>query len=267
MDYLEKLLMKVSRFFVFIIMTILLLGIIIIISSITIKSIAEKLERKTPLIEFNKADFTEVTVKIQQPGTIDKSEEDRNSQLVKESIDKIMPVYEKLIVTVNKEESVREDKKNKEENKNRKNKKDKNVKVVTEDKESKINKLSNDIENDLYKQWLNDIKKYNSEYGEGFGSSYIKGFVEYILDAEKESNISADYELFQKVKNKYEKDFETRAIQMRAERSGKAGWEGLIHNTIFIVVIGSLFTMIMLFLSFGVMFSIMRIEKKIDNKL
>lgn len=257
MDYLERLLMKVSRFFVLIIMIIMLLGIIILISGITINSVSKKLERKTPLIIYSRAEFTDLDIKIQQTGNNEKQKDGRNSKLVKESIDKIMPVYEKLIVTVNKEESGKEDKKKKKKNDNK----------VKEDKDGKINKLTADLESELYKQWLNDVKKYNSEYGKGFGSSYIKGYVEYILDAEKESNISANYELFQKVRNKYEKDFEIRANQLRSARDAKSGWDGLMHNTVFIIVIGSLLTMIILFLSFGVMFSIMRIEKKIDNKI
>ncbi|HQO39564.1 MAG TPA: hypothetical protein PK986_03755, partial [Spirochaetota bacterium] len=94
------------------------------------------------------------------------------------------------------------------------------------------------------------------------GVSYAKGYVNYILDAERESNISSDYDLFQKVMGRYENDYESRAKILINNRDLKFKWSDLIKNTVLIIALATLIFLIIIFLLFGVMFSIMRIEKK-----
>jgi len=242
MDFIENLIMKKSRFFAMTVMIFLLFGITILFAGLAIKFSSVFLESKVPMIKYDRSNFEETVESYTERNQVDDNEkrlEAVYSKLVQESWERIMPVYEKL-----------------------------SIKVATEDygtnvaKKNKMMELINDFDTRIKNKWLNDIKKYEKEYGEGFGVSYAKGYVNYILDAERESNISSDYDLFQKVMGRYENDYESRAKILINNRDLKFKWSDLIKNTVLIIALATLIFLIIIFLLFGVMFSIMRIEKK-----
>jgi hypothetical protein len=243
MNKFEELMLKISKVFGLVLMSVTLFCIVIITAVLLFNYGAKIFEKKTPSVSFNKYDFIEAS---QLPAN-EAAPESKTKSMAKDAVNELKPLYEKKVDAYIQEKSA--DLFPKEETRDEKQKEYKNDRMTAFEK-TNMEVFDNMIQ----------------EFQEKYQKSYIKGLVKYFKEADKEGievftqNKAPITSLgYSRVLYKFNQEFNRELREIKSRDESDSGWQGMIAKSAIYI---SLFSFITIFLFISVMFAIVRIENK-----
>ncbi|MBN2077458.1 MAG: hypothetical protein JW838_00735 [Spirochaetes bacterium] len=245
MDRFEELMLKISRVFGIVLMSVTLLVITVIVLGLLVNFASGLLKQTTPKVKFYKSDYIEETEEAALESG-DKRPEEKYVLLARDAVDSLMPMFTKRLDAYISSEG-------------------ENLFPDDETRAEKKKAFKEEKEKAFETNTLNLLRSAISEYQEDFQKPYAKGLVKYLEEADSSGievftrdGAPALWLAYNRAYAKYTAEFNRQAWRIRNEDK-EAGVADMVAKA---GVYGALFFVISIFLFISMMFAIMRIEKK-----